>query len=87
VLGLIKPESFSNSFSKWLMESVNGVDGKTLSFDGKTLRATAKIKCYKNPLHIVSAQIADYVEDSALRKMMDKVGEAVHALDADGFVG
>ena len=59
VLGLIKPESFSACFTKWVMAGVNGMDGKTLSFDGKTVRSTAKMKNYKNPLHIVSAQIAE----------------------------
>jgi predicted transposase YbfD/YdcC len=59
VLGLIKPESFNACFTKWVMESVNGIEGKTLSFDGKTVRSTAKMKCYKNPLHIVSTQIAE----------------------------
>jgi predicted transposase YbfD/YdcC len=34
-------------------------EGKTLSFDGKTVRSTAKMQNYKNPLHIVSAQIAE----------------------------
>jgi hypothetical protein len=33
--------------------------GLTLSFDGKTVRSTAKMKAYKNPLHIVNAQIAN----------------------------
>ena len=59
VLGLIKPESFSKCFTKRVMNSVNGVEGKSLSFDGKTVRSTAKMKNYENPLHIVSAQIAE----------------------------
>jgi len=59
VLGLIKPESFNTCFIKWVTESVNDVGGKTLSFDGKTVRSTGKMKKYKNPLHIVSAQIAE----------------------------
>ena len=59
VLGLIKPESFNRCFTKWVMDSVNDTCGKTLSFDGKTVRSTGKMKKYKNPLHIVSAQIAE----------------------------
>lgn len=59
VMGLIKPESFNDCFTKWVMDSVNSTNGKTLSFDGKTVRSTAKMKSYKNPLHIVSAQIAE----------------------------
>lgn len=60
VLGIIKPESFNKYFAKWVMESINGNNGATLSFDGKTVRSTGKMKRYKNPLHIVSAQIAEY---------------------------
>jgi predicted transposase YbfD/YdcC len=59
VLGLIKPESFNECFVKWVMDSVK-ISGKTLSFDGKTVCSTAKMKAYKNPLHIVSAQIAQH---------------------------
>lgn len=61
VLGLIKPESFNECFAKWVMDSVkDDMKNATLSFDGKTVRSTAKMKKYKNPLHIVSAQIAEY---------------------------
>ena len=31
----------------------------TVSFDGKTVRSTKKMKAYERPLHIVSAQLAD----------------------------
>lgn len=60
VLGLIKPESFNKCFAKWVLESVKGIKVTTISFDGKTVRSTGKMKKYKNPLHIVSAQIAEY---------------------------
>jgi hypothetical protein len=59
VLGLVNPESFNACFIKWMTESINGVDGKTLSFDGKSVRSTGKIRNYKNPLHIVNAQIGE----------------------------
>jgi predicted transposase YbfD/YdcC len=58
VLGLIKPESFNECFIKWVIDSVKSVEGETVSFDGKTVRSTSKMKEYKKPLHIVSAQIA-----------------------------
>jgi len=59
VLGLIKPESFNECFKKWILDSVKSVNGLTLSFDGKTVRSTGNMRKYKNPLHIVSAQIAE----------------------------
>lgn len=58
VFGLVKPESFSACFTKWVLNSVK-VSGATLSLDGKTVCSTAKMKRYQNPLHIVSAQLAE----------------------------
>lgn len=58
VLGLVKPQSFNECFIKWVTESVK-ISGKTLSLDGKTVCSTAKMRAYKNPLHIVSAQVAE----------------------------
>jgi predicted transposase YbfD/YdcC len=58
VLGLIKPESFSACFTKWVLDNAK-TSGATLSLDGKTVCSTAKMKRYKNPLHIVSAQLAE----------------------------
>jgi len=60
VLGFIKPKSFSECFTKWVMSEIESVEDKTLSFDGKTVRSTGKMKKYTNPLHIVSAQLAEY---------------------------
>ena len=59
VLGMIKPESFNECFVNWVTDSVI-ISGSTLSFDGKTVCSTSKMKAYKNPLHIVSAQIAQF---------------------------
>ena len=58
VLGMICPESFSACFTKWVLDSIK-TSGGTLSLDGKTVCSTAKMKRYKNPLHIVSAQLAE----------------------------
>jgi predicted transposase YbfD/YdcC len=58
ILGMINPESFNKCFTKWVM-SGNDIVGKTISLDGKTVCSTAKMEKYKNPLHIVSAQIAE----------------------------
>jgi len=57
VLGMIKPESFGACFTKWVLDSVK-TSGATLSLDGKTVCSTANMKSYQNPLHIVSAQLA-----------------------------
>lgn len=60
VIGLIKPESFNECFVKWVMSGARDeLKDATLAVDGKTVRSTSKMKKYKNPLHIVSAQIAE----------------------------
>lgn len=59
VLGLIKPSSFNKCFTSWVMSGVGKLEGKTLALDGKTVRSTAKMKKYENPIHIVSAQLSE----------------------------
>jgi predicted transposase YbfD/YdcC len=75
VLGLIKPKSFSECFTNWVSELVGEVSDKTISFDGKTVRSTAKMKGYKNPLHIVSAQIAELGVTFGQTAVQDKSNE------------
>jgi|SRR5215510_890724 len=58
ILGMIKPESFNTCFTKWVTSGTK-IAGKTISLDGKTVCSTAKMDKYQNPLHIVSAQIAE----------------------------
>jgi predicted transposase YbfD/YdcC len=91
VLGLIKPESFNECFIKWVTDSVK-VSGTTLSFDGKTVCSTAAMKTYKNPLHIVSAQIAQYGITLAQQAVDGKsneipaVRELLELLDISGCI-
>jgi predicted transposase YbfD/YdcC len=60
LLGIIDPKSLNEHFERWVRSAlVDGLGGKTISFDGKTVRSTAKMENYDNPLHIVSAQIAE----------------------------
>ena len=60
ILGLIKPESFNKQFTKWVLTLVGGREKGTISFDGKTVRSTGRMKSYSKPLHIVSAQLAEF---------------------------
>ena len=55
-----KAESFSEAFTNWITRSVQGSGIKTLALDGKTIRSTEKMKGHENPIHIVSAQPAEY---------------------------
>ncbi len=60
LLKIIEPKSLNQCFIHWV-ESIlpEGVKGLTVSLDGKTICSTGKMERYENPLHIVSAQIAE----------------------------
>ena len=60
LLKIIDPKSMNECFSRWVESFLpENMEGKTVSFDGKTICSTANMECYENPLHIVSAQIAE----------------------------
>ena len=59
LLKMIKPDSLNQCFVRWVDSLLNSKNGLTLSLDGKTIRSTCTMKQGGNPLHIVSAQIAD----------------------------
>jgi predicted transposase YbfD/YdcC len=60
LLKIVEPKSMSECFTKWVMSLLpETMKDQTVSFDGKTVCSTAKMDKYENPLHIVSAQIAE----------------------------
>jgi len=60
LLKIIEPKSMNECFSRWVeLFLPENMEGTTISFDGKTIRSTANMKCYESPLHIVSAQISE----------------------------
>ena len=75
IIGNIKPESFNECFIKWILAVVGSISGGTLSLDGKTVCSTAKMKSYKNPLHIVSAQLAEFGITIGQKAVNDKSNE------------
>lgn len=62
LLKIINPKSFNKCFINWVKSLIPKDKAKklTVSLDGKTVCSTAKMEKYKNPLHIVSAQIAGF---------------------------
>jgi len=62
LLKIIKPKSFNKCFINWVKSLIPADKAKnlTISLDGKTVCSTAKMEKYDNPLHIVSAQIAQF---------------------------
>lgn len=60
LMKLVKPESFNRCFAEWVSSMLpKNRESLTLSLDGKTIRSTGKMERYENPLHIVSAQVAE----------------------------
>jgi predicted transposase YbfD/YdcC len=61
ILGNIKADSLDKIFMDWCKTLVeNRLKDKTIAIDGKTIRSTDAMGGFESPLHIVSAQIAEY---------------------------
>ena len=60
LLKLIEPKSLNQCLTRWVQSLLPaGMKAMTISFDGKTIRSTAKMDKYDSPLHIVSAHLAE----------------------------
>ena len=60
LLKMIDSKSLSECFTNWVKSLLPKKPKEyTVSFDGKTVRSTDGMEIYENPLHIVSAQIAE----------------------------
>jgi predicted transposase YbfD/YdcC len=76
LLGIIDPKSLNEHFERWVRSMiVESLSGLTVSFDGKTVRSTAKMDSYDNPLHIISAQIGELRITLAQIAVEDKSNE------------
>ena len=76
LLKLIVPESFNHCFINWVSSLLpKGMEGYTLSLDGKTIRSTGKMSKYDSPLHIVSAHIAELGITFGQQTVYDKSNE------------
>jgi len=76
LLKLIKPESLNHCFMDWVSSMLpGGMEGMTLSLDGKTVRSTEKMEGYGSPLHIVSAQIGELGMTFAQKSVDSKSNE------------
>ena len=70
----------------------DGMEGLTLSLDGKTVRSTEKMGSYESPLHIVGAQICElgmsFAQKSTDRKSNEipAVQELFRELEIKGCV-
>jgi len=76
LISLIEPNSLNECFVRWVESLLpDGTKGYTVSFDGKTIRSTGKMANYPNPLHIVSAHIAELGLTFGQQTVCDKSNE------------
>jgi predicted transposase YbfD/YdcC len=76
LMKLVLPKSFNKCFINWVLSfNPEGLKGYTVSFDGKTVRSTAKMKKYETPLHIVNAYIAELGITFGQQAVYDKGNE------------
>jgi predicted transposase YbfD/YdcC len=58
IMGIIDSEELNKIFMEFFCKLVE-IAGKTISFDGKTVRSTGKMGSFKSPLHIASAFVVE----------------------------
>ena len=76
LLKMIDPHSLNRCFTQWVQSFLpKEKEEMTISFDGKTIRSTAKMDAYTSPMHIVSAYIAELGVTLASQKVSDKSNE------------
>ena len=76
LLKLVKTESLNVCFLQWVSSILpKNRTSLTVSFDGKTIRSTGKMKPYQSPLHIVSAQISELGITLAQKSVSGKSNE------------
>jgi len=73
---MIEPSSMNKCLTKWARSMLGeGSRGLTIACDGKTVRSTAKMDSHENPLHIISAHVAELGITLASQKVDGKSNE------------
>lgn len=80
LMKMVKPESLEKCIRKWAASALPSEQSEerkkvTIAVDGKTIRSTEKMKSYKNPIHIISAQLSEAGITYASRKVDGKTNE------------
>ena len=76
LLKIVEPTSLNQCFMRWVQELIGeSKEKRTISFDGKTVRSTARMDRYDKPLHIISAHIAELGITFAQKTVEDKTNE------------
>ena len=90
LVGMIDGEELNKIFMDIFQKLVNGLTGKTVAIDGKTIRSTANMKDYKSPLHIASAFVVQHgitigqLAADAKSNEIPAVQELIWLLDIEG---
>jgi predicted transposase YbfD/YdcC len=91
LLKLINPVSLSERFTQWVSTILpESIKDMTISFDGKSVRSTGKMSEYENPLHILSAHIAEVgltVSQKAVKEKSNEIPamrELLKLIDVNG---
>lgn len=59
IMNIIDNEQLEEAFRAWVQWIIFDLQGKTVSFDGKTIKTTCNIKKYEQPIHIISAHVSE----------------------------
>lgn len=76
LLKIVKPESLNRCLQHWAESLLpEKREGLTIAIDGKTVRSTEKMKNYRQPLHIISAQLSELGLTIASKSVSGKSNE------------
>lgn len=59
IMNIIDNTQLEEAFRAWTQWIVYDLQGKTVSFDGKTIKTTCNMKQYLQPVHIISAHVSE----------------------------
>lgn len=75
IIGCVDSEKFAAVFRNWMQTVVQGVAGKTIAVDGKTVCSTDKLTNDGSVLHIASAIVSEYGLVIGTQECGTKTGE------------
>jgi len=90
LVGMIDSNELNKIFMEIFQKLVNGLTGKTVAIDGKTICSTANMKDYKSALHIASAFVVQHgitigqLAADAKSNEIPAVQELIRLLDIEG---
>ena len=59
IMSIIDNTQLEEAFRAWTQWIIYDLQGKTVSFDGKTIKTTCNMKKYAQPVHIISAHVSE----------------------------